>query len=275
MIPLLDSWTLQTLDWTSPLLSLLVVSPLMALLWLVQRRTGDAGIVDVAWAAGLGSAGILAAWTGDGETIRRMIVGGMAGVWGFRLAGHLLTDRILGDHGEDGRYRALREEWGDGFQRRLFWFYQGQAILVAVLAIPFAVACARRGGVPDVFDLVGVTLWGISILGESIADRQLAAFRSNPANRGKTCRSGLWRYSRHPNYFFEWIHWWAYAVIALPGPSGWIALFAPALMLFFMLKVTGIPPTEAQALKSRGDDYREYQRTTSAFIPWFPRKRAS
>ncbi len=263
------------MTWTGPLLALAALVPSMALLWLLQKRTGDAGIVDVAWAAGLGSAGILCAWLGEGDPTRRLILGSMAGVWGYRLAGHLLTDRILGDHGEDGRYRAMRREWGDAFQGRLFWFYQAQAVLVAVLAIPFAIAAARPGPAPDAWDLAAVVVWLIAVGGEAIADRQLAQFRKQPSNRGKTCRRGLWRFSRHPNYFFEWIHWWAYVLLAVTGPIAWLALAGPALMLFFILKVTGIPPTEAQALSSRGDDYREYQRTTNAFFPWFPRKRAS
>ena len=110
----------------------------------------------------------------------------------------------------------------------------------------------------------------MALAGESAADRQLEAFRRDPANRGKTCRVGLWRVSRHPNYFFEWLVWVAYFVFALASPWGWVTIYCPALMLFFLFRVTGIPATEAQALKSRGEDYRQYQRTTSAFFPWFP-----
>ena len=110
-----------------------------------------------------------------------------------------------------------------------------------------------------------------AIVGETVADRQLANWRKDPNNKGRTCRSGLWRYSRHPNYFCEWLMWCAYAALAWPGPLGPVALGAPALLLFLVLKVTGIPPTEARALASRGADYRRYQRTTSAFVPWPPR----
>jgi steroid 5-alpha reductase family enzyme len=121
-------------------------------------------------------------------------------------------------------------------------------------------------------DAAALFIGALAVVGESIADGQLARFRADPANRGRTCREGLWRYSRHPNYFFEWIHWWAY--VPLAASSAWwpATLAGPALMLFFILYVTGIPPTEERALLSRGDDYREYQRTTSAFFPWFPRR---
>jgi steroid 5-alpha reductase family enzyme len=121
-------------------------------------------------------------------------------------------------------------------------------------------------------EITAVGLWLVAIIGETVADRQLAAFRANPDNRGRTCRSGLWAYSRHPNYFFEWLNWCAYALMALPAPYGWAGLASPVIMLFLILKVTGVPPSEEQALASRGDDYRDYQRTTSVFIPWFPKR---
>jgi steroid 5-alpha reductase family enzyme len=102
---------------------------------------------------------------------------------------------------------------------------------------------------------------------------QLNAFKANAANRGKTCRAGLWKYSRHPNYFFEWLIWVAFCLFAIDSKYGYLALFPPALMLYFLFRVTGIPATEAQALRTRGEDYRRYQETTSVFVPWFPRKK--
>ena len=109
-------------------------------------------------------------------------------------------------------------------------------------------------------------------MGETAADRQLEKFREDPSQRGRTCRAGLWRYSRHPNYFFEWLMWMAYALFAIGSPPwGWLTLGCPAVMLYLLFKVTGIPATEAQALRSRGDDYRQYQQTTNIFVPWFPK----
>jgi steroid 5-alpha reductase family enzyme len=115
----------------------------------------------------------------------------------------------------------------------------------------------------------------VSWIGESVADRQLGRFKTRPGSRGLACREGLWRYSRHPNYFFEWLVWIAYSLLAWPAPHGYLALPIPLLMLFFLLRVTGIPYTEAQALRSRGEAYARYQREVSAFIPWFPRRQAS
>jgi steroid 5-alpha reductase family enzyme len=117
-----------------------------------------------------------------------------------------------------------------------------------------------------------VLIWAVAVGGETLADRQLAAWRAAPANDGRTCRSGLWRYSRHPNYFFEWLHWWTYIPLAWGSPWWWLTLLGQALMLFTLFKVTGIPHTERQALASRGEDYRAYQRSTSVFIPWFPKE---
>ena len=123
----------------------------------------------------------------------------------------------------------------------------------------------------SIWEWCGLALYVLAIGGEWMADRQLTRFRNDPDNRGRTCRTGLWRYSRHPNYFFESLHWWAYVVMAIGLPSWWLTLIAPVLMTISLLFVSGIPLAEAQALASRGDDYRDYQRRTSPFIPWFPK----
>ncbi len=122
-----------------------------------------------------------------------------------------------------------------------------------------------------IMEFGGAAIWLIAVIGESTADYQLKKFKADPANKGKICDRGLWYYSRHPNYFFEWLIWVAYFLFAAGAPGGWITIYCPLLMLLFLTKITGIPPTEAQSLKSRGDAYRDYQRRTSAFVPWFPR----
>ena len=116
-------------------------------------------------------------------------------------------------------------------------------------------------------DAAGLAVFAVSMVGESIADRQLARFRADAANRGQVCEAGLWRYSRHPNYFFEWLHWWAYVLFGYGSPSWWVTLAGVVLMYLFLTRVTGIPHTERQALASRGDAYRRYQQQTSAFFP--------
>jgi steroid 5-alpha reductase family enzyme len=188
-------------------------------------------------------------------------------LWGLRLAWHLWR-RVAGEP-EDGRYRALREHW-QGSQPKFFGFFQFQALLVGMFAVPF-LAVAANPIVSFIGIVAAVVIWLISVGGESLADRQLAAFRADPTNRGKTCRVGLWRYSRHPNYFFEWLHWFAYVVLAMGSPLWWLAWSGPLVMFLFLRFVSGVPYTETQALRSRGDEYRRYQRDTPMFFPWFPK----
>src|ERR1700761_3046303 len=140
----------------------------------------------------------------------------------------------------------------------MFFFFQIQAVGSVLFAVPMLIAARSRAPL-GVLDFLGVAIWLIAIGGEATADRQLAAFRRDEANRGAVCQRGLWHYSRHPNYFFEWLHWWAYVALAANAPLGWLTLIGPLAMLYFILFVTGIPPTEAQSLKSRGEKYREYQ----------------
>jgi len=257
--------------WQQSVIGLVVLFLVMTALWLVQRRTRDAGIVDVAWAAGLGAMAIFIAVTADGDPTRRILLALLAGAWGFRLAGYLLFDRILSGT-EDGRYATLRQNWGERADFNLFIFFQFQALLVIGLAVPFQVVGFSQASAPAIHDWLGIAIGILAVMGESLADRQLARFRKNPSNRGKTCREGLWRYSRHPNYFFEWIYWWSYVALGWGADWWFLTLFAPALMLFFLFKITGIPATEARALASRGDEYRRYQQTTSVFFPWVPKE---
>jgi len=199
-------------------------------------------------------------------------VGALGGLWGARLALHLWR-RVSGE-AEDGRYRYLREHW-QGNQAKFFGFFQLQALLVALFALPFVAVAQNRVGEPTFWTGLSVVIWVISIAGESLADFQLARFRCDPANRGRTCRAGLWRYSRHPNYFFEWLHWLAYIPLSIGSPTAWLSGVGPLLMYVFLRWVSGIPFTEAQALRSRGEDYRIYQQQTPMFFPWFPKQLAS
>lgn len=262
----------MTLDWTQQLTWIAAGSGgLMLVLWLVQLRTRDAGIVDVGWAASLGAAAALCGWTGEGDVARRWILGAMGAAWGFRLALHLLTDRVLVGE-EDGRYQMMREKFGPRANAVLLPFFLAQALVVVLLSAPFLIGSRDPRPGPDWLDVLGAAVWVVGLVGETIADRQLKAFKRRPDSRGRVCDVGLWRYSRHPNYFFEWLMWIGYAVVASAAPLGWLAWSAPALILLFVLKLTGIPPTEARALRTRGEAYRRYQRTTNAFFPWFPRE---
>jgi len=252
-----------------PLASLLALSVVMTWGWRRQRRTANAGIVDSIWAASLGLMAVLYALFCDGWWPRRLLVAVLAGAWSARLTLHLA--RRVASEPEDGRYADLRERWGDRFDPWLFWFFQAQAALAVLLSLAFLTPMTADVARWRAVDALGVALWVVSIAGETVADHQLARWRARRENRGRTCRAGLWRYSRHPNYFFEWVHWLVYPVIASGLPYGWLTWLAPAAMLTLVLFVTGIPPTEQQSLRSRWDDYRRYQRTTNAFFPGPPR----
>lgn len=246
------------------------VVPVMALLWYRQLRTREADVVDLAWTVGLGGAAVLyAAAVPAGVGWRRWMVAAMAGVWSARLAWYL-AGRVRVP-GEDGRYRELRAKWGRSAPGRFFVFFQAQAALVIVLSVHFLLAMRPADQSFRAADLAGLLIWVVSIAGETIADRQLHRFRTTPGNENRVCRTGLWRYSRHPNYFFEWLHWLAYVPVAYGSAPLWAILFAPVLLLLSIRFVTGIPPIERRTVERRGEAYRRYQRTTSAFIPWFPR----
>lgn len=243
----------------------------MSATWWLQLRTSNAGYVDVAWAALMGVAALLYGALGEGAATPRLLVAMMGGVWGFRLSLHLLA-RVLHE-AEDGRYRYLREHW-NGDQRRFFAFFMAQAAFVVIFSLPFLVAASNPVPGLSLWSILAIVVWLGSLGGEWLADQQLASFRNNPANRGKTCRVGLWGWSRHPNYFFEWLHWFAYVLLSVGSPWWWLSLAGPLLMLVSLRWITGIPYTEAQALRSRGDDYRAYQREVNEFFPWFPRRRS-
>jgi steroid 5-alpha reductase family enzyme len=244
---------------------------LMAVVWRISVRIGNAGIVDIAWALGFAPLALLYRLFADGEPARQNLITLMVVLWSVRLGRHLWK-RVMGHHPEeDGRYRELRRAVAGQENLFFFWFFQAQALLLAVLSIPCLLANIDPRLHVGLAEWLGCALWLVALGGETLADRQLAAFKDDPANRGKVCDSGLWRYSRHPNYFFEWLVWVSFFLFALPAPWGWTTIFAPALMLFFLLRVTGIPYTEQQSLRSKGDVYRAYQRVTSPFIPWFPK----
>jgi len=244
------------------------VSSLMLILWLISLKTKNAAIVDVGWTFGLLTCAVVYSCFAPGDSLRKALLLMMVGVWAFRLGGYLLLTRIW-KQPEEGRYQQIRRDWQTNINLKFFFFFELQGVLDVVLSLPFLLAAVNTRDQLGWVEELGVLLWLGSMIGEAVSDAQLNAFKQDPANKGKTCRIGLWNYSRHPNYFFEWFIWVSWLLFALGSPHGWLAIVSPALMLYFLFKVTGIPATEAQALRSRGDDYRRYQETTSVFVPWF------
>lgn len=245
------------------LLAVPVLSAVMIVAWWWQRRVHNAGWVDTFWTFGLGACGVgVALAIGHGG--RGPLVAVMIGLWAMRLGLYLRVRTLKAL--EDARYAQFRSDWGTGFEARLFGFLQIQALAAALLLIPIGLAASSPRPLGWI-DAAGIGIVVLALLGEALADRQLHRFRSNPENHGKVCMLGLWRLSRHPNYFFEWLHWLAYPVLAIGAPFGFVALIGPAFMYWLLVHVSGIPPLEAHMLRRRGAEYREYQQRTSAFFP--------
>lgn len=241
-------------------------------LLLFARRLDNYGIVDVAWSYAFAAVAAFYAFAGAGWTGRRALLAAMVITWSLRLGTHLWV-RVARHHpAEDTRYVQLRRDWAVDFNRKMAGFFQLQAVSVVLLGLGFVVAAQNPVARWHALEIAGAVVWLLAISGEAIADAQLAAFKGRPENRGQVCAVGLWRYSRHPNYFFEWLIWVGYALFALASPGGWLGLIGPAGILYLLVRVTGIPLAEQQSLRSRGDAYRRYQAVTSAFVPW-PRRR--
>ena len=259
-------WVLFLIGWG-------LAAALQGVLYLRQRRTRDATLVDAGWAFSLALLAVVYALLAPGEIEHRVLIAVLVSIESLRIA--WLVARRIG-HGEDTRYAELRSRWRErGREQSNFAvFFQAQAFVAAFLSLPFLLAAFNEHEGLEPLEWLGALVWVVAAGGEAVADRQLAAFKAKPESKGKTMREGLWRYSRHPNYFFQWLTWVAYALIALAAPYGWIGLTAPALMLVLIVFVTGIPPSEEQSLRSRGDDYRRYQQETSAFVPLPPRSAA-
>jgi steroid 5-alpha reductase family enzyme len=253
------------------------LSVLMAGAWAVQQRTGNSGWVDTIWTFSLGLTGAGSAlWpVGDAApTARQWLVAALAAIWSLRLGSHIAarTAKIS----DDPRYATFAKEWGVDSPRKMFIFLQNQGFGSIPLVFAIFVAARFPSDALRLQDALGALILFIGIAGEALADAQLKRFRENPANKGRVCDLGLWRWSRHPNYFFEWFGWLAYPVIAISTdyPWGWAALLAPIFMYWILVHVTGIPPLEAQMLRSRGERYRNYQPRTSMFFPLPPQKGA-
>lgn len=241
----------------------------MALVWIWAYKIKNASVVDVFWSYNFPVIAIILFFLAPGFEIRRAFICGMVLLAGLRLGTHL-AKRVFGHlDEEEGRYQQLRKEWAPKAEQKFFFFFQFQGISNVILSIPFFIIVINTRAEMAIVEYIGFALWLISVIGEAVADQQLASFKKNPDNKGKVCQFGLWYYSRHPNYFFQWTMWLSYFIFALGSPYGYLAIISPAIILYLLLKVTGIPATEEQSLRSRGDAFRAYQKSTSVFVPWF------
>lgn len=260
-------------DHLPPLISwlamLLFCSFVMFLLWLRQLRTSNATSVDAAFAALTGAMGVAFAMLGEGAPLQRWLAGLIAGFWGGRLAYHLLRDRVLGHRAEDGRYKAMRDHFGARANWCFLVFYQLQAVTAGVFALPFLLIAQHKSTalLPLRWQALAHSFW--------LLPRNAGRHPTREPSQGScTARPHMscWTvaFSRHPNYFGEWLLWCGIGLLGMSAPYGGLALIAPVLMFLLIRFVSGVPFAEQQSLRSRGDDYRSYMKTTNTFFPWLP-----
>jgi steroid 5-alpha reductase family enzyme len=242
--------------------------------WSISLRLRDVSIVDIMWGASGALMALSTFMMANGAMPRRLLVTGMTLIWGCRLTAHIAIRKK--GKGEDFRYAAMRAKRPGSFPgRSLVEVFLFQALLIWAISIPAQVA--QVPAVPPgltVLDLLGLCLWLLGFGFEALSDHQLRQFLSEPNNRGQVMDRGLWRYSRHPNYFGDSLVWWGIFFVAAATPKGWVTVFSPLLMTFFLMKVSGVPMLEA-ALEKRRKGYREYMNRTSPFFPWPPRDRTT
>lgn len=245
----------------------------MVAAWAFGLAMKDGGWTDVFWTWGTGvtlAGAALFPWSGLSH--RQEMVGVFMAIWALRL-GLYLTPRVI-THAEDPRYAAFRTQWGPRYPLYMLFVTLPQAPATALLGVSVVLAANEHGPFPGKRDLLAAAIFLAAIVGEYLADAQMKRFRADPANKGQVMDRGLWGWSRHPNYFFQWLGWMAYPAIALHPASAvsWLSLAAPAVMYGLLRYVSGVPPLEEAMLKTRGDLFRSYQARVSAFVPLPPKK---
>jgi steroid 5-alpha reductase family enzyme len=245
---------------------------LMSITWVFALKLNNAGLVDVVWSFGFILLALVCAGLSGGWMTRRLVVAAMICIWSLRLGNHLTKRFSKMYPQEDARYKELKEKAGSSANNALLLVFLWQGLIMCVLMLP--VVIASQNVEPNILlsESIGMTIWLLAIVGESTADNQLANFAQDKNNKDRVCNVGLWKYSRHPNYFFEWLIWVGLFIFALSSPYGWFGACSPLVMLFLLIFVTGVKPSEDHSIKSRGALYLEYQRTTSMFFPWFKKE---
>jgi steroid 5-alpha reductase family enzyme len=251
------------------LVNLSSLALLMFGVWLLSLVLRDVSIVDVFWGLGFFVVATVSLAVTDNPPPRAWLIASLAWIWGLRLAVYLGLRKV--GKPEDYRYRALRESHGNKFWITSLGLVFGlQAVLIWVISWPLQLA-PHDSGEWNAWDIVGVMLWGIGFVFEAVGDYQMARFKANPANHGKVFSGGLWKYTRHPNYFGDFLVWWGLTLLAFAGGAPWWIIVSPLTISFLLIRVSGVTLLE-KSLKQRSPGYEEYMRRTSSFFPWPPRK---
>jgi steroid 5-alpha reductase family enzyme len=261
--------------WVLSAAVLAAMATVMVGAWAFGLARKNGGWTDVFWTFGTGvtlaAASLFPLSSGAAPQPRQWLVAGLVALWALRLGTYI--GRRVGQHAEDPRYAKFRADWGADYPRNMLFVTLPQAPASALLALSVLTAARTPGAELALRDVLGVALLLIAIGGEGLADAQMKLFKADPANRGKVADVGLWGWSRHPNYFFEWLAWLAYPVIGFDParPITGLSFVAAVVMFLLLTRVSGIPPLEAAQLKSKGDAYRAYQARVSAFFPLPPK----
>jgi steroid 5-alpha reductase family enzyme len=255
------------------MLALTFVPQVLAITWSISAWKNYYSIIDGLWPVLVALLAAGYALMVPGYGFRKVILVIMVGLWAGRLSTHLFLRLKEYYPKEDPRYERLKTLWGKSTERNFFIFFQLQGLASVLLAIPFWIYIMHPSLTMHWTEYLGILLFFVALAGETIADEQLRRFKSDSKNKGRTLQSGLWKFSRHPNYFFEWLVWVAFATMAISAPRSGIAIFAPAVMLLALLRWTGVPANEKRAESSR-EDYEHYKSKTNVFFPWFPKQSA-
>jgi len=248
---------------------------LMTVAWLISIPKKDVSIVDAFWGPGFVVVAAVAFWVTEGAEPRRWLLLTLCGIWGLRLGIYLLI-RNLGEGEEDYRYQAMRKKIGPTFtwvsRLRVFFF---QAVLFWFISFPLQLGISSaEPAALGWLDALGALFWVVGFFFETVGDGQLARFKADPSSKGQVMDKGLWRYTRHPNYFGDFMVWWGFFLIALAVPGGWKTIASPILMSIFLMKISGVGLLEKK-LKSTRPGYMAYAERTNTFFPWLPKQNSS
>jgi len=239
----------------------------MAVLWYFAWQKNRIDVIDIGWALGIAFCALLYTLTAYEISYRNILISLLALFWALRLS-WLLVSRIK-HNPEDPRYAQYRTLWGNKAKEKFLYLFVFQGFLSFILSLAIFAALSPKSNGFNLVDYLGLAIFIIAFFLESLSDKQLTAWKKDPQNKGKVCRAGLWNYSRHPNYFFEWLKWWSYVIFASQGNLWWLSFIGVGVMYYLLVYVTGIPPSEKRSLESRGEEYRQYQKEVNAFVPWF------
>jgi steroid 5-alpha reductase family enzyme len=238
----------------------LLITAVMLVAWILSLRRQNPRLGDVAWSGLFAAVTLLYAALGEASVPKKAVILFMVLIWSLRLT-LLFLKRAK---------ETASAETGSEFH--LLAYFELRGALTLVLSFPFALICANAGPVFSIWEILGMGAWAIGLIGEILTDRQLRAFQRDPSRAGQVFQGGLWRYSRHPNYFFEWLVWWGYFFFAIGTPWGWVSIYCPVVVYLMLTRVTGVPIIEGRMLNSRGESYRIYQQRTNAFFPWLQKQ---